>query len=218
MRDSRDPRRGAAPPLPSSLPRGRRRYHRRALDVLVPDLADVEGLQVLRELLEGLVEAREGLALAGEGSRAREDEVLHVWVIDAALLELGHDPAERLVRLQHQGGPRLTVLEGPGEAPLEELVHPPQHGREGAAREALVLLVEQAEGDEVGRLELERVVLLAGVGLLLDQAAIHADDLEGFLLEVVRLLGVERQDLEGYLGLGDEDGRDHLDRSEERRV
>src|SRR3989442_8854313 len=114
------------------LPRGRRRHHSRALDVLVPDLAHVEGLQVLHELLEGLVEAREGLALAGPWSRARQAEVFDVRGIDAPPLEPGHDLTQRLVRLPHQGGPRLTVLEGPGGAPLEELVHPPQPGGEGA--------------------------------------------------------------------------------------
>src|SRR5262245_45999631 len=66
--------------------RGRRRDHGGALDVLVPDLARVEALEILGELLEGLVEARQRLALPGERCRPREDEVLDVRMVDASLL------------------------------------------------------------------------------------------------------------------------------------
>jgi hypothetical protein len=54
----------------------------------------------------------------------------------------------------------------------------------------------------VGRLELEGVVLFPAVRLVGGEAAIHADDLERLLLEVVRLLRVEGEDLEGDLGSG----------------
>ena len=104
----------------------------------------------------------------------------------------------------------LALLERLREVPLQELVDPAQDRRERPAREPLVLLVEEPERDEVGRLELEGIVLLAGGRLLVDQPAIHADDLEGLLLEVVRLLGVEREDLEGDLRLRDQDRGDHL--------
>src|SRR5439155_903118 len=79
---------------------------------------------------------------------------------------------------------------------LEELVHASQDRRKGAAREALVLLVEQAECDQVRGLELEGPVLLGGGRLLGLGAAVHPDDLERLLLEVVRLLRVEREHLE----------------------
>src|SRR5713101_7996669 len=188
---------------------GRRAHDGRALDVLVPDLGDIEALDVVDELLEGLVEGRQGLALARERRGAREHEVLHVRVIDAALLDLGDHVHQRLVRCADQLRALLALLERLGEASLEELVHAAQDGRECAAREALVLLVEEPERDEVRRLELERVVLLAARRLIGHEAAVHADDLERFLLEVVGLLGVERQDLEGDLVLRHEDGRDH---------
>src|SRR5262245_16741355 len=61
-----------------ALSGGGRKHHRRALDVLVPDLAHVERLDVLGELGEGLVEARQRLALTGQRRGAGEDEVLHV--------------------------------------------------------------------------------------------------------------------------------------------
>jgi hypothetical protein len=89
-------------------------------------------------------------------------------------------------------------------------VHAPQEGRESAAREALVLLVEQAQGDEVRRLELVGVVLLALPGLRLRQPAVHADDLQRLLLEVVGLLRVEGEDLEGHLRLQEEQGGHRL--------
>src|SRR5207249_1321194 len=78
---------------------------------------------------------------------------------------------------------------------------------EGAAGEALVLLVEQAERDEVRRLELERPLFLGARRLTLGEAPVHADDLERLLLEVVGLLDVEREDLVAHVGLHDEDRR-----------
>src|SRR5215470_4415190 len=74
---------------------GGRHHHRGALDVLVPDLADVEGFDVLRELGERLIEARQRLALARQRRGAGEDEVLHVGVVDPALLDLRNDLGER---------------------------------------------------------------------------------------------------------------------------
>src|SRR5262252_7594433 len=134
---------GRAIRVPSS--RGRRRHDRRALDVLIADFAHVEGFEILGQLLEGLIEARKRLALPGERRRPREDVVLHVGMIDPALLDLGHDASQRLVRFLDQLGARLALLERLGEFPLQELVHAPEHRREGAAREALVVLVEEAE-------------------------------------------------------------------------
>ena len=64
-----------------------------ALDVLVAHLGDVEVVEIRGELPERLVEARQRLALAGERRGAGEHEVLHVGMIDPALLELGHDLA-----------------------------------------------------------------------------------------------------------------------------
>src|SRR4030095_2185406 len=172
----------------------------RALDLFVADLRHVEALDVVHELLEGLVEGGQGLALTGEGRGAREDEVLDVGMVDPALLDLGHHVHQGFVGRAHQLGALLPLLEGLGEASLEELVHAAEAGREGAAGEALVLLVEEAEGDEVGRLELEGVVLFPTVRLVGGEAAIHADDLEGLLFEVVRLLRVWGKGLDGALG------------------
>src|SRR5436309_1997408 len=186
---------------------GRRRHHDgRALDLVVADLRNVELLEVVLELLERLLERRQGLAGLRERRRPRQHVVLHVRVIDAALLDLGHHARQRLVGRAHEAGALLALREAAAQRRLEELVDPSQDRREGAAREALVLLVEEAERDQVRGLELEGPVLLGGRGLLGLRAAVHADDLERLLLEVVRLLGVERQHLEGHVGLRHQDG------------
>src|SRR6185295_19119619 len=182
----------------------------RALDVFVADLADVEGLDVLDELPERLVEAWERLALAGERRGPGEDEVFHVRVLDPALRELGYGLAERGVGRAHELGALLALRQRLREVALQELVDAAQDRGEGPAREARIAFVEKAERDEVGRLELKRVVVLPGVRLLFGEAPIHADHLEGLFLEVVRLLRVEREDLERDLRLGNEDGGDHL--------
>ena len=128
-------------------------------------------------------------------------------MVDPALLDLRDHVPQRLVGRADQLRALLPLLERLGEATLEKLVHPAQDRREGAAREALVLLVEETERDEVGRLELEGVVFLAASRLVGHEASIHANDLGRFLLEVVRLLGIEGEDLEGDLGLQEEQGR-----------
>src|SRR5260370_37089700 len=150
---------------------GRHGHDGRALDVLVADLGDVEGLDVVDELPERLLEAGEGLALPGERRGAGEDEGLDVRVADPALLDPGYRPDQGLVGLPHERGPLLPLLERLREVALQELVHPAQDPRERAAREALVLLVEHAQGYEVGRLELEGGALLALARRLVHEAA-----------------------------------------------
>src|SRR5262249_48327470 len=126
-----------------------RGHDRGALDLVVTDLADVELLEVLAELLEGLLERGEGLPRARERRRAGQEVVLHVGVVDPALLDLRNgDPERRVGGADHVGAlrPRLDALR---QGLLQELVDPAQNRREGATREPLVLLVEEAERDEV---------------------------------------------------------------------
>src|SRR6185295_13214244 len=58
------------------LSRSGRGHDGRALNLIVEDLRHVEALDIVHELLEGLIKGGEGLALAGEGRGAGEDEVL----------------------------------------------------------------------------------------------------------------------------------------------
>src|SRR2546426_3448235 len=195
----------------TTLFRRRRRQHdARALDLVVAHLRHVELLEVLLQPLEGLLERRQRLARLGQRRRAREQVVLHVGMVDPALLHLRHHRRQRLVGCAHERRTLLALFEAFTQRRLEELVHASQDRREGAAREALVLLVEQAECDQVRGLELEGPVLLGGGRLLGLGAAVHPDDLDRLLLEVVRLLRVEREHLEGHAGLGHEDGGNEL--------
>src|SRR6185295_6128437 len=116
-----------------SLARGGRPHDGGALDVLVAHLADVEALDVLDELLEGLLEAGQRLALARQRGGAGEDEVLHVGMVDAALLDPGDRHPQGLVGLAHQRGALLALLERFREVPLQELVDPAQDRGERAA-------------------------------------------------------------------------------------
>src|SRR6185295_19076010 len=136
------------------------------------DLGHVELLDRGDQTGEGLVEARQGLAGAGQGRGPRQDVVLHERVAYATLLDLRHYFAEGGVGLAHALRARLALGQGLREGPAQERVHPPQDGGEGPAREAPVRLVEQSQGDEVRRLELEGVILLAAAGLALRQAAV----------------------------------------------
>src|SRR6266403_2131758 len=122
---------------------------------------------ILAELLEGLLERRQRLPRARERRRAREEVVFHVGVVDPTLLDLGDGAPERRVGgADHVGAlrPRLDALR---QGLLQELVDPAEDRREGAAREPLVLLVEEAERDEVRRLELRGPLLFGGLRILL---------------------------------------------------
>ena len=59
-------------------------------------------------------------------------------------------------------------------------------------------------------LELEGVVFLGAARVLFHSRAVHPDDLERLVAQVVLLFGVERQDLEGDIGLGNHDRRDQF--------
>src|SRR3989454_49344 len=193
-----------------SLARGDR-HDRRALDLVVTDPGDVERLEVRAELLEGLLEGRQRFARPGERRGAGQHVVLHVGVVDAPLLDLRDALPRGRVRLADERGALPALLEALRQGELQELVPPPQDRRERPARESLVLFVEEAERDEVGGLELRLPALLGARGLVLRERPVHPDDLERFLLQVVRLLDVEGEDLEDHLGLDDEDRGHPLD-------
>src|SRR3989442_12968806 len=125
-------------------------------------------------------------------------------MVDPALLDPGHDDGQRLVGLSDEARALLALADAFLQRRLEELVDAPEDRREGAAGEALVLLVEQAERDEVRRLELERPLFLGARRLILGEAPVHADDRERLLLEVVGRLDVRREDLVAHVGLHDE--------------
>src|SRR6185436_7754727 len=68
------------------LHRGRRHHDGRALDLVVADLGHVEVLQAAAQLLERLLERGQRLAGPGQRRGAGEQIVLHVGMVDPALL------------------------------------------------------------------------------------------------------------------------------------
>src|SRR5579871_5307899 len=97
---------GASPRAvaPRGLLRGGRGHDRGALNVLVPDLVDVERFDVAAEPREGLIEAGQRLALTRQGRRAREHVVLDVRVADPAPFDPLDHAAEQLVGRTHERG------------------------------------------------------------------------------------------------------------------
>src|SRR5204863_2385483 len=118
-----------------------------------------------------------------------------------ALLDLLDHVAERLVRRADQVRPLLALGEALREREFQELVHAPEDRREGAAREPLVLLVEEAERDEVRRLELGRPRLLGRLRLVAAGRPDLPEALEEFFFQVWGFSAFRRRTLEGNLFL-----------------
>src|SRR6185503_13678358 len=117
--------RAPLPPVTSatrgtSVRRGRGHHDGRALDLVVAHLGDVEVLEGLAQLLEGLLEGRQRLARARQRRGAREQVVLHVRMVDAALLHLGDGLGQHLVRRAHQLGALGALLQALAQAALQE--------------------------------------------------------------------------------------------------
>src|SRR5438876_4980269 len=89
----------------------RDRHDGRALDVLVAHLADLEVPEVVAELPESLLERGERLAGTRQRRGAGQHVVLHVGMIDAALLDLRHDDGQGLVGRPDERRPLLALLE-----------------------------------------------------------------------------------------------------------
>src|SRR6202030_3039911 len=113
----------------------------------------------------------------------------------AALLARGHQRDRKIVGALDQGCAFLAIFKCVLERLGDEVVHPAQQWRVNAARKARLLFIDQAERDEVRALELESEILLRGFGTIIETRAIHPDDLESLVAQVVRLLGVERENL-----------------------
>src|ERR1700739_1027229 len=96
------------------------------------------------------------------------------------------------------------------EAPLAEAVHFLQERAVGAAGEARRALVDDAERQELRRLELRCELRLGLAPAAPREAARHADHLEAAVLEVVGLLGVEGEDAVGERFLRGDEGGDLL--------
>src|SRR5581483_76333 len=89
----------------------------------------------------------------------------------------------------------------------EELVHATKDRLIRAAAQPSTFFVRDAQREKCRLLELERERLFGRIAALGERTS-HPNRLERFLAEVVRLLGIQRKDLERDVRIGD-DERDH---------
>ena len=161
---------------------------------------DVEFLRRSRHARQRLCDRhrRRGVALLGlvEAHRvdARHHVVAQVRRAEAALRQRRDDALHLVVDIQQSRGVAFPLAQARRQRALAEAVHLLEECAVGAAGEARRLAVENAERQQLRRLEFRGELRLARLRLPLDQAARHADHLEAAILEVVRLLGVERED------------------------
>src|SRR5580692_549286 len=113
----------------------------------------------------------------------------------ATLLACRHQRDREIVGALDQCCALLAIFERVLERLGDEVVYPAQQWRVDAARKARFLFIDQAERDEVRALELESEILLGGFGTIVETRTIHPDDFERLVAQIVRLLGVERENL-----------------------
>jgi hypothetical protein len=102
----------------------------------------------------------------------------------------------RRIRRQPRGKAR-ALAQARGERTVEKVVNFLQEGAVSAACEARVLLVGQAKRNELRRFELRADLDLVFLAFALGEIARHAHDLEALVLQVMHLLGIEREDAIG---------------------
>ena len=128
----------------------------------------------------------------------------------AALLARGDQLDRQIVGPLDLCRALLAIFNRVLERLANESVDAAEQWRVNASRKSRLLFIDQPERDVVRAFELEGEVLLGGFGTLLDPRAIHPDDLERLVAQVVRLLGVERENLKRDLGIGYHDRGDHF--------
>src|SRR5207302_8034716 len=138
------------------------------------------------------------------------DERLQIRARQSSRLQLLDGGADGFIELQNLPAAPLALFQRLRHRLVEELVDAPEDRLVRAAAQPRPVFVAHAERQERRLLELERVALLRVVGHLGERAR-HADRLERLLAQVVRLLGVERENLEGDLRIGHDERGDRAD-------
>src|SRR5437867_2265072 len=128
------------------------------------------------------------------GVAACDDDLPEVRALHAALLKRLHMDRDAVVDVHETHRPLLALSQRGGQRRIHEPIDTPEHRVVGRAGEAVTLFIGGAEGQERGRLEARRVLRLFRARRLLRERARHANDLERAIAQVVRLLGVERED------------------------
>src|SRR5262249_26270948 len=145
-----------------------------------------------------------------EGIDSRHDERAEIRAHEPALAKLRDDLGDLLFDLEDGGGALLVDLDRLRDGLIREVLDAPEHGVICAAREAAVLFVADADRHERWIFEVERDPRLFLAVILLEEPAVDADDLERALLQIVRLLRVEREDLPSDVAFGEDQRRDRL--------
>ena len=119
--------------------------------------------------------------------------VAQVRGLEAARLQCADEGLDACVDLDEPRGRVRSLPEAYRERLVAEAVHLLQKRAVGAAGKARPLLVDDAEGQELGGLELRGKLRLALAGAISGQVARHADHFEAPVPEVVSLLRVQGQ-------------------------
>src|SRR5262245_694650 len=188
-------------------------FIRRAAHLRQVFLLDSFGVELHRPFAQGLQHffQRRQLALdPGQRVDARHHEGTQIRAREAARLQLVHRSSDQLVELEDVLGVLLVLLEDLPDRLRRECFQLAQDGRIGAAGEGAFFLVAQPERHQRRFLEIEGEVRLGARAVLFQQVLVDADHFESALAQVVRLLGIEREDLPGDLALGDDERHDRL--------
>ena len=136
---------------------------------------------------------------------------LRYRLVDPSGLQLLDRCADRIVELQDFPAATLALLDRLRDRFVEERIDAPQDRLVGASAQPRPLLVANAERQKRRLLELEGKARLGLRSALFRERARHPDRLERLLAQVVRLLGVQREDLEGDRRIGHEQRDDRPD-------
>ncbi len=125
---------------------------------------------------------------------ARDDVVAQIRRTQTLRLQLRDDALHFAVDLEQARRPCIAVAQARRERFVAEAIDFFQKRAVRAAGEPRVEFVNDAERQQLRRFELRRVVRLALAAIGFRETARHADHFEALVLQVVRFLGVERED------------------------
>src|SRR3984957_14673000 len=204
-------------PLNRAPARSVPRAHRNPGQISVGDRFHIEFLGRGRHPRQCLRDrhGRLGVALLGlvkpNGIDPRGHVIAQVWGLESALGQRGDDFLDLRVDLQQTSRVALSLAQARVQRALAEPIDLFQERAIRAAREPGCFLIHDAQGNKFGRLELRRKLRLLGAAAALRQTAGHAHDLEAPVAQVVRLLGVERENSIGQRLVRGNQDRDLLE-------
>ncbi len=131
--------------------------------------------------------------MKAHGVHARDHIVAQIRRLEPLLGEVGDHSFHLRIDFEKARRIAIPLAEAGGQWPVAEAIDFLQERAVSAAGEARRLLIHGAERDQLGRFEFRSEICFARLALLLREAARHANDFQAPVLEVVRLLGVQRE-------------------------